>query len=183
MRGPDIQDHVTYRTMEPGEEQQVCDLVVRVFTESVAPLYPPHGVREFLIYAASPAGLLSRLSSNHFVLVAELQDCVVGAIEVRNSDHVSLFFVENTLQRMGIGRGLWQRALDACIANRPDVDRITVHSSPNAAEAYRTLGFRAEGAEQTVNGIRFIPMAFTMKNSAGNQKGAGHDGGETSRAE
>jgi len=29
-------------------------------------------------------------------------------------------------------------------------------------EAYETLGFQAEAPEQTVNGIRFIPMAHAV---------------------
>jgi ribosomal protein S18 acetylase RimI-like enzyme len=99
--------------------------------------------------------------------VAETQGRMVGAIEVRNWDHISLFFVDGELQRKGIGRELWRRALQACLASRPDGDRITVHSSPNAVEAYRRLGFRVEGAEQTVNGIRFVPMAFAFQNGTG----------------
>ena len=147
--------------MEAGEEQQVCDLVVRVFTDFVAPLYSPEGVHEFLTYAADPDRLRDRLQANHFVLVAELQERIVGAIEIRNNDHISLFFVDGESQRKGIGKELWRRALDICLANRPGLSKITVHSSPNAVAAYRRLGFQAEGPEQTVNGIRFVPMALT----------------------
>jgi hypothetical protein len=50
-----------YDGQQGDEEQQVCDLVVRVFTESVAPLYSPEGVREFLTYAADPDRLRGRL--------------------------------------------------------------------------------------------------------------------------
>ena len=59
--------------MEAGEEQQVCDLVVRVFSDFVAPLYSPEGVHEFLTYAADHGQLRSRLLANRFVLVADLQ--------------------------------------------------------------------------------------------------------------
>ena len=52
---------VINRAMEAGEEQQVCDLVVRVFSDFVAPLYSPEGVHEFLTYAADPGQLRSRL--------------------------------------------------------------------------------------------------------------------------
>jgi GNAT superfamily N-acetyltransferase len=158
---------VTYRAMKAGEEQQVCDLVVRVFTEFVAPLYSPEGVHEFLTYAADPDQLRDRLLANHFVLVAETQGRIVGAIEVRSSDHVSLFFIDGESQRKGVGRQLWRRALDTCLASRPEVAKITVHSSPNAVGAYRRLGFQPEGPEQTVNDIRFVPMALTVTNITG----------------
>jgi GNAT superfamily N-acetyltransferase len=161
MHGPVTDQTVICRAMKAGEEQQVCDLVVRVFSEFVAPLYSPEGVHEFLTYAADSGQLRDRLRANRFVLVAEIQGRIVGAIEVRNCDHISLFFIDGKSQQKGIGRELWRRALDVCLANRPEVAKITVHSSPNAVSAYQRLGFQAEGPEQTVNGIRFVPMALT----------------------
>ncbi len=158
---------VIYRSMNDGEERAVCRLVARVFADFVAVLYSPQGVREFLAYAADFDQLRERLQNNHFVLVAETQGRIVGAIEVRNCDHISLLFVEGELQRKGIGNGLWRRALVSCLANRPEVAKITVNSSPNAVEAYQKLGFQLDGLEQTENGIRFIPMAFAVQNSGG----------------
>lgn len=158
---------VIYRAMKAGEERQVCDLVVRVFTEFVAPLYSTEGVREFLAYAAETDQLRQRLQAGRFVLVAELQGPLVGAIEIRNYDHISLFFVDGKAQRKGIGRVLWRRAFDACLAGRPDFGRVTVNSSPNAVEAYKRLGFETEGPEKTVNGIRFVPMVFEVQHAIG----------------
>jgi len=167
MHRPTTHHTVIYRAMKAGEERDVCRLVARVFADFVAVLYSPQGVREFLAYAADFDQLRERLQANHFVLVAETQGRIVGAIEVRNCDHISLFFVDGELQRKGIGNGLWRRALVNCLANRSDVVKITVHSSPNAVEAYQGLGFQAEGPEQTENGICFIPMAFAVQNSGG----------------
>jgi GNAT superfamily N-acetyltransferase len=161
-----IEQSVIYRAMKAGDEQQVCDLVVRVFTDFVAPLYSQDGVREFLSYAADPSHLCNRLLSDHFVLLAELHGRIVGAVEIRTCDHISLFFIDGEVQRQGIGRELWRRALDACLSSRPDVAGITVNSSPNAADAYRRMGFHAEGPEQTVNGIRFVPMVFAVTDIA-----------------
>ena len=167
MHRPTTHHTVIYRAMKAGEERDVCRLVARVFADFVAVLYSPQGVREFLAYAADFDQLRERLQANHFVLVAETQGRIVGAIEVRNCDHISLFFVDGELQRKGIGNGLWRRALVSCLANRPEVAKITVHSSPNATEAYQKLGFQAEGPEQTENGIRFVPMAFAVRDTAG----------------
>jgi predicted GNAT family N-acyltransferase len=155
---------VIYRAMKAGEERDVCRLVARVFADFVAVLYSPQGVREFLAYAADFDQLRERLQAKHFVLVAETQGRIVGAIEVRNCDHISLFFVDGEFQRKGIGNGLWRRALVDCLASKPEVVKVTVHSSPNATEAYQKLGFKVEGPEQTENGIRFVPMAFTVRN-------------------
>ena len=37
---------LSYRLMRSGEEAAVCDLVVRVFNEFVAPDYTDEGIRE-----------------------------------------------------------------------------------------------------------------------------------------
>src|SRR5512136_1020853 len=136
MHRPGVHHNVIYRAMKAGEEQEVCDVVVRVFTEFVAPLYSPEGIHEFLTYAADPGQLRERLRANRLVMVAEMEGRIVGAIEMRNCDHISLFFVDGEAQRKGIGRGLWRRALETCLATKPDIARITVHSSPNAVDAY-----------------------------------------------
>ena len=37
---------------------------------------------------------------------------------------------------------------------------FTVNSAPYAVDIYRHLGFAETGPEQTINGIRFTPMAY-----------------------
>ena len=152
----------TYREMAPGEEQEACDLVARVFKDFVGIVYSNEGVHEFLQYA-QPELLSQRLQTNHFALVAEIHGQIGGVIEVRNHDHISLFFVEGEWQRRGIGKQLWRHALERCLANRAGLKKITVLSAPEAVGAYCTLGFETEGPEQTVKGIRFVPMVFNVK--------------------
>jgi GNAT superfamily N-acetyltransferase len=144
--------------------------VIRVFNEFVAPLYSPEGVQGFLSYGADPDQIRERLPAHRLLLVAELQGRIVGAIEIRHCDHISLFFVNGESQRNGMGRELWHKALDTCLASRPDLAKITVHSSPNAVEAYQRLGFLVEEPEQTMDGIRFVPMALTVTDIAGSQR-------------
>ena len=43
-----------------------------------------------------------------------------------------------------------------------DLREVTVHSTPNAVEANEQLGFHAEGREQNMRGIRFIPMRLYL---------------------
>jgi len=155
----------TYRPLQSGEEAAVCDFVLRVFAEFVAGQYVAAGVREFQAYV-QPEALRRRLQADHFVLLAEAAGEIVGAIEVRACDHISLLFVAGRFQRRGIARELLQRALATCRRQRPEVREISVNSSPNAVQAYARLGFRPLGAEQTVNGIRFTPMALALAEAA-----------------
>ncbi len=77
---------------------------------------------------------------------------------MRNLSHISLLFVAGEAQRGGIARRLLQEALEWCNRNTRDPCEVTAHSTPNAVEAYERLGFHAEGIEQNIPGLRFVPM-------------------------
>lgn len=151
------------RRMEPGEEEKVCLFIQQVFSEFVAPLYTQEGVDEFLRYV-DPELMARRVKINHFTLLAEDGGNLVGAIEVRDFNHVSLLFVARDAQRQGIARQLLHEALEISRRNRADLTEVSVHSSPNAVDAYERLGFQAEGPERVEHGIRFIPMKLRIGN-------------------
>jgi GNAT superfamily N-acetyltransferase len=156
-----VESDIIIRMMRPGEEDEIHDLVAAVFNEFVGCHYPPEGVREFLDYIR-PGSLRERFLSNHFTLVAAQGRALVGVIEVRDENHVCLFFVDKRLQGHGIGRGLFTQALATCRESRPGLEAIDVNSSPNSVRAYERLGFRAIGPEQTIHGITFVPMVFKL---------------------
>jgi GNAT superfamily N-acetyltransferase len=161
-----MEETIQYRFMEPGEETWVCDLVIRVFNEFIAHQYSQEGVREFLKYV-QPEWLLHRSQKNHFVLLATMQDKIVGMIEMRNNRHVSLFFVDKRFQQRGIGRELLQRSLEICkleisLKRSPELQEVSVNSSPNAIQIYERMGFRQKGSEQVKNGIRFTQMVLEL---------------------
>ena len=82
-------------------------------------------------------------------------DSLVGTLCMREPQHIGGFFVKSDYHRKGIGRDLFHTM-------RRDYDKqeFTVNSSPYAVEVYRHLGFEEMDQEQTVNGIRFIPMKY-----------------------
>lgn len=152
---------IVYRDLRPGEEEAVCAMVAASFAEFVAPDYSPEGVAEFLRYAA-PAALAERQRAGHFTLVAEAAGAPVGMIELRHDEHVALLFVDGRHHRRGIAGRLFRRALVKARESRPDVARVTVHSSRHAIPVYEALGFRATGREETVHGMIFIPMGLDL---------------------
>lgn len=157
--GAPVMPDLTIRPMRSGEEAAVIALVARVFDETVAPHYSEAGVQEFYGYAA-PEPLAARLQSDHFILVAEQGDALVGMIEMRHAEHVAMLFVEP--RGRGTGRRLLQAALAVCMSQHSGLSHVTVHSSPNAVPAYECLGFRATDQERELNGIRFIPMVLEI---------------------
>jgi predicted GNAT family N-acyltransferase len=152
---------IHYRAMQPGEEATVCEMIAHVFYAFVAPEYAEQGIQEFLKYI-QPEALRQRVQENHFVLVAICQGRTVGAIEMRNHNHVSLLFVDGAFHHQGISRELLRRSLDICLKQHPTLTTLTVNSSPYAIEAYQHLGFVNASPEQEKNGIRFVPMTLDV---------------------
>jgi GNAT superfamily N-acetyltransferase len=149
------------REMEPAttiREARLADLpeasrlTITVFKQTVAPLFEPEGIRNFLAYAALDAWTERHRNGQRTWLALKGQR-VVGVVQVRDGSHVSLFFIERRQQRQGIGRALIMTAIKAL-----GVNRLTVNSSPNSVDAYRRLGFKPVGLEDTKSGIRYTPM-------------------------
>ena len=148
--------------MRPGEEVELSQLVRRVFEQSVAVLYAPEGVTEFLRFASSEA-IGERANENCRVFVAQTAHEICGMVEVRDHQHISMLFVEPEVQRRGIGRSLLRRAIEFCRKENSQLREVTVNSSPNAVEAYGRFGFVVAGPEQEEKGLRFTPMTMTVR--------------------
>jgi GNAT superfamily N-acetyltransferase len=147
---------VQFRDMVAGEEQAVLALVMRGFDELVRPDFSDEGVAEFTRAARS---FVVELPVGHSITVAERDGRLVGMIDLRDSSHVSLFFVESVDRRRGVGQALLQSALGRCRPAGSSPSQVTVNSSPWAVPVYERLGFQATGQEREINGIRFVPMA------------------------
>ncbi len=106
------------RTINPGEEVEVSNLVARSFNEFIAPDFPDEGIEEFFRYS-NPRALIKRSEGNHFVLVAEAEGSIAGMIEIREMKHVSMLFVDKAFHRRGIGKGLLGAALDRIETDEP----------------------------------------------------------------
>ncbi|MEJ2284274.1 MAG: GNAT family N-acetyltransferase [Desulfobacterales bacterium] len=156
---------VQYRLMQAGEEQEVCDLVIRVFNEFVAHQYSDIGIQEFLKYV-QPHCLSERCQKDDFIVLAISQGKIVGMIELVENSHISLFYTEGERQRSGIGRKLLRKALEICVRYETTIKEITVNSSPNAVKIYEKLGFYVMKKEQLKNGIRFVPMRLEKSKSS-----------------
>lgn len=144
-----------YRTMRPGEEDRVFELVKAGFDEFVLPDLTEEGAREF--FRAAREMIYDRPAA-HSIFVAESGNAIAGMIDIRNDGHICLFFVAKAFQRKGIGRGLLGQAQAECISNNPKFLGMDANSSLYAVEAYKGLGFVQTKPEQSVNGIRFVPL-------------------------
>jgi GNAT superfamily N-acetyltransferase len=71
---------------------------------------------------------------------------LVGILEFRAKDHVSLFFIHPDWQGKGLGRKLWTYALEELQKIYPPIHWIGVNSSPYAVPIYEKLGFTDQRA-------------------------------------
>ncbi|WP_455639268.1 GNAT family N-acetyltransferase [Parabacteroides sp.] len=79
---------------------------------------------------------------------------LIGILGIKEeNNHISLFFLKPEHLRKGIGKKLFNYMM----SNNP-ASEITVNSSSYAVPFYKSLGFKATGGKQCVNGLTFFPM-------------------------
>jgi ribosomal protein S18 acetylase RimI-like enzyme len=88
---------------------------------------------------------------------------IAGVIEVRDYNHISLFFVKKEYQNRGVGKKLTELAITKCREHQPAATYIDVNSSPYAVHIYEKMGFVKQSEEQIKNGIRFTPLKLTLE--------------------
>ncbi len=142
---------VIIREIDKTAFDEALSLVWRVFQEYEASDYTQQGIDEFY-KSIHDESFLSKLS----MFGAYINEELVGVIATRNNGaHIALFFVDGDYHKQGIGRKLFKKVFEQSTSSR-----MTVNSSPFAVPVYRKLGFIDTDKEQTVNGLRFTPMAY-----------------------
>ncbi|GHO89785.1 GNAT family N-acetyltransferase [Dictyobacter formicarum] len=154
-------NEITYTKADESEIEGVYKLVKSVFDQYVAPAYTDQGIQEFYKYIQLPA-IKERLHRKYFILLAKVENEIVGVIEIRNYEHVSMLFVSSHYQRKGIANNLLKRAIKICKQYVPNLETISVHSSPNSVHIYKKLGFEKTAEEKETNGIKFTPMTLHL---------------------
>ena len=152
---------ITLDFIRPGEEESVVALILDVFDRHVAPCFLERGITEFRKYANVEA-LAGRLEAGAVVVAARVSGGLAGVAEVRRYRHLGMLFVDSSRQRQGIGGALIRKVLEICSAHEGETPVLTVNASPNATGFYESMGFTVRGPEQTLNGIRFVPMDYAL---------------------
>lgn len=143
--------------MEPDKATEASDLVIHIINDFIVHDYLEDGVWECL-RSLQQKHIMGNSLIHHFVLTAEIADELVGTIEIRENNHISLFCVENEYRRRGIGRILLRRALEICMENNPNLSEVTVNSLPGAVFIYERLGFHSEIPEYMNGNTSYTPM-------------------------
>lgn len=149
---------IEYRKIRAGEEDEVFDLVKAGFDEYVSPDLTEEGINEFFRAARE---MIYGKPTAHCIMVAESKNGIVGMIDIKDNNHICLFFIAKEFHGRGIGRELLEQATAECIRNNNQ--EIEVNSSLFAVQIYKKLGFVQTKPEQVLNGIRFVPMVKMLR--------------------
>lgn len=145
---------IDYGSMEFSQVEEVEKLIKGVFYQYIAYDYSEKGVHDFLDYIHHEEILKRIVSKCNNILIAKVNNEIVGVIETRDSCHISLLFVRKDFQKQGIAKSLIRQAFDSHVSD------ITVNASPFAAPIYEKMGFVKISGELIKKGITFIPMIY-----------------------
>jgi len=142
---------------QSGQEEQIYRLIKKVYDEFVAVDYTEAGNLFFYDWI-EPSRIAERQQHQVSLLVAWDGSEVIGMIEMRDNNTISLLFVDKEYQGLGIARQLLDHALAMCFQRDPEPSEIFVHASPFSIPVYQKLGFTATDVMQEEHGIKFLPM-------------------------
>lgn len=143
---------LTIRPAAPEDAEAISALVIDLLPYLVDDPASPE-ITDF-VTALAPAATRERLASPRFrYYLAERGGALLGLAALRDGTHLYHLFVCADAHRQGVGRALWAHVLAIV-----DVPAVTVNASLFAVPAYERMGFRATDAEQSVDGLVFVPM-------------------------
>ena len=91
---------------------------------------------------------------------------MVALMGMRSSKtHINLVFTRKEYHRRGIARAIFRYLLSDLLAENPALEEITLNSSPYGLPFYLKIGFIPLGDEREINGIRFTPMKYVIKDN------------------
>ena len=152
---------IILRKMFDGEENTVSTLIEEVFNEFIAPEYSEEGINKFKNHIELNS-LLFRKENGSIFTVAVDKEKIIGIVEIRDLNHISLFFVNKKYHGNGIGGILIKSAIKESQSIYPNIKTFTVNSSSYAKKVYEKLGFNQTQEEQIKNGLCFIPMELLL---------------------
>lgn len=132
-------------------------LAWKTFLRFEADVYTEEGVHNFENFITDTTLHRMFVMGAYQMFVAVIRNKIIGMITLRNSQHISLLFVDEKYHRRGIGRALLAYLTDY-MAREMGIHQVTVNASPYGVGFYHKLGFRDLSPEEKRDGIIYTPM-------------------------
>lgn len=144
------------RRLKEEELGSALKLVWEVFEKEIKPSYTEEGVQEFLGFIDYNF-MKDLFDRGELIFWGAFEEELIGTVAVRKDGHISLFFVKNEYQGLGIGKALFQMIYNYCVEELK-VKKLTVNAAPQSVTKYIHMGMRQIGNMEEKNGIRSVPM-------------------------
>lgn len=90
------------------------------------------------------------------LLIAKDSQKIIGMIEIKNYNHITLFFVDEHYFRQGVGKKLFEK-----VKNILGEKEYSVNATPSALQFYEHIGFECISKNvEYKDGISYISMIY-----------------------
>ena len=156
----------TFRVRFIGREEyrSAMALCWRVFCENQAVYSDREGMESFGRFINDETLYVVFLNGGFPVAAAYEGDEMIGVAAVRSGPHLSLLFVEDSYQQMGVGTALVDFFHSWLLNTRSWLggSRLTVNASNTGVGFYRKIGFRDTGHRTRKDGLDYTPMELIL---------------------
>ena len=137
------------------------DLAWRTFLKFEAADYRPEGVESFQNFISDQWLKKMFLKGEYLMMLAMEGEEIIGLITMRNTNHISLLFVDENYHRQGVGSSLIG-AIESFLQTETNLRYMTVNAAPYAIDFYHKIGFWDLTGQQEKEGIFFTPMKLNL---------------------
>jgi GNAT superfamily N-acetyltransferase len=163
-----MKENIFFNELKIDEINSFSNMVKNVFEKFVGMDYSEEGNKTFKEYIR-PENILARFNEKTSqIFAAKYDNEIIGILEIKNKDHISLFFVKKEFHDKGIGKKLFENYIEALKREDNGIKAITVNSSFYAEKIYTKLGFQKTDIIQESNGIKYIPMKYILYTNSAN---------------
>lgn len=148
---------IAIRWARESEWSSAMKMIWKTFLKFEGEDYTQEGIKNFFDFITDDDLYVAFLKGTYRMMVAVDGERVIGAGSIRNRNHLSLLFVDEDYQHMGVGSALLTGLCD--YLEREAGERcMSLKAAPYAVNFYRKQGFEAVKPEEEYSGIRVTAM-------------------------
>ena len=132
-------------------------MIWKTFLKYEGEIYTREGIENFYQFISDDDLYRAFLKGKYRMMVALDQDQVIGAVTVRDYNHLSLLFVDEEYHCQGVGSALLNR-ICKYLKQEEGERYVSLNAAPGAVAFYHKLGFRTVRPEIEHSGIRITSM-------------------------
>ena len=155
---------IVIRKITSQEVDAAMALALEVFLQFEAPDYPPEGVETFKKDIVENPQYLENARRGICPIYGAFDGAqLVALMGMRSSKtHINLVFTKKEYHRRGIATAIFRFLVEDLRRENPDLQALTLNSSPYGLPFYLALGFKPLSGELQQNGIRYTPMRYRL---------------------